>query len=81
MTTDKQTDKQTEQTVELDFSYRDEGSIVMVTPITDDARAWVAENVDAPGWAWMGESFAVDHRMADALLEAIEGAGFSITSS
>jgi hypothetical protein len=61
-----------------DFRIEDQGTIVLVTPLTEGAREWVDANVQLEGWQWLGGSFAVDHRMAQALIDGIEDEGFAV---
>lgn len=63
----------------MDFTINDQGSVVMFTPLTDAATAWVDENVALEGWQWLGNSFAVDHRIAQALVDGIEAEGFTVS--
>ena len=62
----------------VDVSVRDEGSVVIVTPQTDAAKAWAEENVSIEGWQWAGGGFAVDPRMLDNLLAGMEEDGLEI---
>lgn len=55
-----------------DFEVSDWGTIVLVTPLTDEARQWVDDNVYTEPWQWMGGGFACEPRMVEALLEGIE---------
>lgn len=64
--------------MEADFTITDHGSIVMVRPLTEAATEWVEENVGIEPWAWMGDAFACDHRMAGDLIAGIESEGFTI---
>ena len=50
----------------------DQGSIVLFTPLDVDAREWLEDSVCAEAWQWLGETLAVDHRMARLLAEAIQ---------
>ena len=45
------------------------GSVVLLTPISEEARAWVAENVSLEPWQWVGDAFACEPRMVEDLLE------------
>jgi hypothetical protein len=56
---------------QINFTVTDEGTVVFITPVSDVARQWVDENISLEPWAWFGEGFAVDHRYADAILEAM----------
>jgi hypothetical protein len=62
----------------VDFEINDEGSIVAITPMNEQAREWIDENVHSEGWQWMGLSLCVDHRMAEPLLCGMVEAGFEI---
>jgi len=62
----------------VDVSVRDEGSVVIVTPQTDAAKAWVEENVSLEGWQWFGGGFAVEHPRLDNLLAGMEEDGLEI---
>ena len=62
----------------LDVKVRNEGSVIMVTPVSPEAKDWVNENVSLEGWTWMGDSFAVEPRMADDLLSGMADAGFIV---
>jgi hypothetical protein len=60
-----------------DFRVTNHGSIITIQPLTDEATTWLDENVEAEGWQWMGPSLCVEPRMAGALVDGIEEAGFS----
>ncbi len=59
----------------IDVEVSNEGSVVLFTPLTEDARAWIDENVQSESWQWLGASLAVDHRFAMDLLNGMAGAG------
>ena len=63
---------------ESDVSLRDEGSLILFSPRTPEAFAWTQENVEVPNWAWLGNSFAVSHGYADALVAGYQEAGFTV---
>lgn len=53
-------------------------SVVMVEPVSQEAKDWVQENVGLEGWQWMGPAFAVEPRMLDNLIAGMEDAGLSV---
>src|SRR3546814_7522561 len=59
-----------------DFHVTDAGSLVMVEPVTDDAKAWCARHLpdDAPMW---GNSYAVEQRFVEDILVGIHEEGLS----
>jgi hypothetical protein len=57
------------------FSVLDEGTVVLITPLSKLAREWTEANVQLEDWQWLGGGFAVDHRFADDLLCGIADAG------
>jgi hypothetical protein len=56
---------------QTNFLVTDEGTVVLITPVSDKARQWVDENLSIEAWAWLGDSFGVEHRYAYDILEAI----------
>jgi hypothetical protein len=57
------------------FEVRDEGSVVLITPLSKLAREWTEANVQLEAWQWFGGGFAVEHGYADDLLCGIADAG------
>lgn len=63
---------------QIDFRVVDEGSVWLVYLESEAARNWVAENVEVPGWAWMGRhSFAADWRPARDLVQGMLNDGLA----
>ena len=60
-----------------DFCIIDSGSLVGFTPLNDNARQWMNDNVESESWQWLGRSLQVDHRMAQGLVDLIEEEGFT----
>jgi hypothetical protein len=56
---------------QTNFLVTDEGTVVFITPVSDSARRWVDENLSLEPWMWMGSGFAIEHRYADDILEAM----------
>lgn len=56
----------------------DQGSVVLFTPEGDFEYEWLVLNTESEAWQWQGKSLVCDHRPAQGLVEAIEGAGFII---
>ena len=56
---------------QINFTVSDEGTVVFITPVSDVARQWVDENLSIEPWMWMGSGFAIEHRYADDILEAM----------
>lgn len=57
--------------MEHDFEVENHGTIVMVRPVSEAAKAWVAENVGLESWQWFGDAFGCEPRMAGALVEGM----------
>ncbi len=62
----------------VDLEYRDEGTVVVLRPVTEAAQAWIDENIISEGWQWLGNTLAVDHRYADAVLNGAQDAGLVV---
>jgi hypothetical protein len=62
-----------------DVTYRDEGTVILFTLWTDEAQAFVHENVEVEDWQWMGpHSFAANRRPSIALVEMLRDEGFIV---
>lgn len=59
----------------IDFQVIEHGSVWAFTPLTDDARAWWNEHVD-PDALQIAGSYAVEHRYAPDIAQAIIAEGF-----
>lgn len=64
-----------------DFQAEYHGSIAFMQPITDEARAWIAEHVQVESWQWHGDAFAVEPRMLPDLISGIKGDGLTVMVS
>ena len=62
----------------MDVKISNHGSIIMVAPITEAARAWVDENLVLEGWQWLGAGFACEPRYLDTLVEGMTEAGLEV---
>ena len=61
----------------IDFQIRLHGTIWTFEPQTEDAKAFVRNELEVQGWQWLGPAFGVDHRLANDLIAALEDEGFS----
>jgi hypothetical protein len=52
----------------VDFQFEDMGTVVMVTPVSDEAEELMHE-MDLEPWQMWGKSFVVDHRVARDMIE------------
>lgn len=58
----------------------DEGSVVLIRPVSDAGREWLDENVESESYQWLGGNLAIEHGYADGLLAAMEEAGLGVAS-
>jgi hypothetical protein len=61
-----------------DVKMKDEGSVVLFTPVSNDTRAWFKQNVVSEPGQWLGSSLAADPRPACDLLDGIRRRGLRI---
>ena len=61
-----------------DIFLRDEGTVVVFTPVSPEATEWIDEHVQAEAWQWLGNGLCVDHRFARDLFEGMVGAGLEV---
>ena len=63
-----------------DITINNQGTIVLITPVTNAGQVWMWSNVESESWQWVGPSLAVDQRYADAIAEGAMGDGLNVTS-
>jgi hypothetical protein len=64
-----------------DFLFEDQGSIVVIWPLSRRASDWIEKNVQSEPWQWQGEALCVYFRMALGLMDTILAEGFSVKCS
>lgn len=47
-----------------DIQVENGGTLFLFRPLTDKAKQWLDENVQAESWQWYGPALVVDHRYA-----------------
>lgn len=52
----------------MTISFEPQGSLHLLRPMDEEARAWIEENVTTEGWQWFGGALAVEPRYSDDLL-------------
>jgi hypothetical protein len=62
-----------------DVHIHNNGSVVMVEPVTRRAVAWVATNVGLEDWQWFGGAFACEPRHVDNLVNGMQADGLTVT--
>lgn len=62
----------------LDVEVRNEGTIIMVTPVSIEAKDWVEENVPLESWQWLGGAFAVEPQYVADLLIGMNESGLAV---
>lgn len=60
-----------------DFHLIDHGSIALLDPLSDDARAWCARHLPDDATRW-GDAYAVERRYLHGVVEGIVGDGLVI---
>lgn len=60
-----------------DFTFSFDGSLVLVTPETVEAREWLIEHTHEDS-QYFGNSLVVEPRYADDLLSGLREAGFTV---
>jgi hypothetical protein len=60
----------------MDFTVSDEGSIFLITPLTQDAADWFADNLDSDCMMF-GNAYAVEHRYVGAILYGAQEDGLT----
>lgn len=60
-----------------DFTIRDEGSIFLVLPVTEEAQTWVNENIPDDGMTY-GGAVVVEHRYIEPIVCGIIADGLTV---
>lgn len=60
-----------------DFTVQNEGSIFLLHPHTDAARAWIEEHIPEDAQTF-GDAIAVEHRYICSIVDGIQGDGLTI---
>ena len=63
---------------QVDVAVSNHGSVILFAPLTKMAREWIADNVQAEGWQFLGGSLAVEPRFAFELAQGMKGAGLEV---
>ena len=63
-----------------DVVVTDQGTVVVLRPVSPRGNDWIFENADFERWQWdeEREEVAVDPRCARELVEAMEGDGLEV---
>jgi hypothetical protein len=67
--------KWAEERQTVDVLVHNEGTIWLFNPLSERAKAGVAEHVAAESWQWLCDSLAVEHRYAPEIVDAMLGDG------
>jgi hypothetical protein len=62
----------------VDVHIVNHGSIVTFLPCSQAAKDWIKENVHAENHQWLGANLCVEHRFAEALIEALQAEGLVV---
>jgi hypothetical protein len=62
---------------DVDFRLRDEGTILLLYPISDDAVGWVDEFLPSDRTTW-GGGIIVEHRYIGPILDGIDSDGLVV---
>jgi hypothetical protein len=62
-----------------DFTIRDEGSILLLTPHTEPARNWITENIGRDnGFQPYFPTIVIERRYVEAILHGIRDSGLEV---
>lgn len=61
----------------IDVQITNAGNIYLFRPYTDEAKAWIAENVD-PDAQWFAGGLVVEHRYAEDLAAGMQKDGLTV---
>jgi len=65
----------------MDFEIREEGSIILLRPLTDAARIWVDENIGRDnGYQPTYPTVVVEPRYIQPILDGLQAEGYTVQS-
>ena len=63
----------------VDIRLSDAGSLVQFEPLTDAAKEWISEFVEAEPYMWLGNRLCVESRYAEEISNAMAEAGLVVS--
>lgn len=57
--------------IEMDFVTLDCGSIVILTPLSQEAHDWLNEHIDVESAQWYSKGVVIEHRYAGDIISEI----------
>ena len=61
-----------------DIEVKNEGSVVLLIPMSSRGKAWIDDNLQLEGWQWYGNAAAVEARYADAIVDGMQDDGLEV---
>lgn len=61
-----------------DLLARNCGTVWQFFPLSRKASQWVNAHVQTEAWQWAGQSFVIDWRYAEPLIEGAQAAGLEV---
>lgn len=62
-----------------DILIKDEGTLVLLTPVSSEGEHWLTDNLDPDCQHW-GSAFVVEHRYVGPIIEGARAEGLSFTA-
>lgn len=63
---------------QVDLRVEQEGSVVLLRPVSAAGEEWLDENVQSEGWQWFGGALACEPRMVEAVVRGAQGDGLVV---
>jgi len=63
----------------MDVEVVNHGTVILFVGQSDEGRSWIAQNVEAEAWQWLGPDLAVDHRLAGGLIDGMVDDGLNVS--
>lgn len=61
-----------------DIRIRDEGTVVVFTPVTQEGTDWLHEQLLTEPWQWQGDNLVLDHHLAQGVRDLLMMDGLTI---
>jgi len=61
--------------VKIESQLEEQKSVYMLTPLTDEAREWIDDNISPESWQWLGGGLGVEHSYIADIVDGMEEEG------
>ncbi len=61
-----------------DIEVKNEGTVVLLIPMSSEGKAWIDENLQLESWQWYGNAAAIEARYVDPIVQGMQDDGLEV---